>query len=111
MLNQWLALNKKLAEQKKKVKTAENALEKKAHDHYPRLTTDEIKTLIVDDKWLATLDKDIHGEIDRISQTLSARLKELAERYGTTLPKMNERVTELESRVNKHLERMGYAWK
>ncbi len=43
-------------------------------------------TLVGDDHWLAALDKDIHGEMDRISQTLTQRVKELAERYETPLP-------------------------
>lgn len=38
---------------------------------YPELSEDEIKTLVVDDKWMAVLDAAIHGEMDRISQTLT----------------------------------------
>jgi hypothetical protein len=53
----------------------------------------------------------LHGEMDRISQALAQRVKELAERYETPLPKLAERVEELEARVNRHLERMGFAWK
>ena len=33
------------------------------------------------------------------------------ERYGRPLPKMAERVGELESKVYGHLDRMGFAWK
>jgi len=66
---------------------------------------------VVDDKWLAALDKDIHGEMDRISQALTQRVKELAERYEVPLPQMVGRVAELEAKVNRHLERMGFAWK
>ena len=77
----------------------------------PELTEAEIKTLAVDNKWLAALDKDIHGEMDRISQRLTQRVKELAERYETRLPRMVSRVAELEAKVNGHLTRMGFAWK
>ena len=38
---------------------------------------------MVDDKWLAALDAAVHGEMDRISQALTRRVKELAERYET----------------------------
>ncbi len=65
---------------------------------------------MVDDKWLAALDAAIHGEMERISQQLTRRVKELAERYETPLPELNQRVTELEAKVNAHLERMGFAW-
>jgi type I restriction enzyme M protein len=37
------------------------------------------------------------------------RVKELAERYETPMPQLTERVAELEAKVNRHLERMGFA--
>jgi len=48
--------------------------------------------------------------MDRISQQLTSRVKELAERYDRLLPILAERVSELEAKVNAHLERMGFAW-
>ena len=75
----------------------------------PRLGEDEIKTLVVDDKWIAALDALIHGEMDRVSQALTTRIKELAERYETSLPHMANHVTELEAKVNAHLAKMGFA--
>ena len=42
---------------------------------------------------------------------LTQRVKELAERYETPLPQMVSRVAELEAKVNRHLERMGFSWK
>jgi len=111
VLNDWLKLNTFDADLKKRIKEADADLDAKAYAHYPKLTEAEIKTLVVDDKWLTALDKDIHGEMDRISQALTQRVKELAERYGTPLPRMVSRVAELEAKVNRHLERMGFAWK
>jgi type I restriction enzyme M protein len=64
----------------------------------------------VDDKWLAALDAAIQSEMDRISQALTQRVKELAERYDTPVPHMSSRVAELEARVKGHLERMGFSW-
>ena len=52
----------------------------------------------------------IHGEMDRISQGLTRRVKELAQRYESPLPTLTARVAELESKVSGHLERMGFAW-
>ncbi len=71
---------------------------------------DEIKTLVVDDKWMATIEKAIQTEMDRISQRLTQRIKELAERYETPLPKQTSEVVELENKVSTHLEKMGFAW-
>ena len=108
VLNDWLKLANEEADLKKRLKDAENALDAKAYAHYPKLTEDDIKSLVVDDKWLSALDTAIHGEMDRISQSLTQRVKELAERYETPMPLMTERVAELEAKVNGHLERMGF---
>jgi type I restriction enzyme M protein len=106
----WLKLNTEEAELKKQVKDAEAALDAAVLAHYPKLSEAETKALVVDDKWLATLDADIHGEMDRVSQRLTARVKELAERYETPLPQAASLVAELEAKVNRHLEKMGFAW-
>ncbi len=110
VLDAWLELSNQEADLKRKLKDAEATLDAKAYAHYPKLRATEIQTLVVDDKWLATLDAAIHGEMDRISQTLTQRVKELAERYEAPLPQMVSRVAELETNVNRHLERMGFAW-
>jgi type I restriction enzyme M protein len=57
------------------------------------------------------LDAAIHGGMDRVSQQLTQRVKELAERYETPLPQMVSRVAELEAKVNRHLKTMGFSWK
>jgi type I restriction enzyme M protein len=110
VLDEWLALSNREAGLKKKLKDAEAALDAKAYAQYPRLTEDDVKTLVVDDKWLAALEAAIHGEMERISQALTRRVKELAERYETPLPQQANRVTELEQKVSRHLERMGFSW-
>ncbi|SNB45221.1 type I restriction-modification system subunit M [Geobacter sp. DSM 9736] len=109
-LGAWLKLANEEANLKKRVKEAEAALDAKACAKYPKLTEDEVKALVVDDKWYAALDAAIHGEMDRVSQALAGRVKELAERYEMPVPRMVERITDLEAKVNAHLERMGFAW-
>ena len=78
---------------------------------YKTLSEDEVKTLVVDDKWLATLAADVQAELDRVSQALTGRIKELAERYAAPLPQLAEDVETLSARVDGHLGRMGFAWK
>ena len=109
LLKQWQSLNNQITRLKKSIKTAEAELDELAYNKYPELTEDEIKTLVVDDKWLATIGKAIHGEMDRISQNLSQRVKQLAERYETPLPQQTQKVAELEQKVNAHLKRMGFS--
>ena len=77
---------------------------------YGKLTEDEIKTLVVDDKWLATLAAAVQGELDRVSQTLTGRIRQLAERYATPLPQLTDEVATLAARVDEHLKKMGAVW-
>jgi type I restriction enzyme M protein len=111
VLNAWLSLNTEETDLKKKLKDAEAALDAQALAHYYKLNEDEVKTLVVDDKWLTALVAALHGEMDRVSQSLTQRVKELAERYETTLPQVTCRVVELEAKVNCHLQKMGFSWK
>jgi type I restriction enzyme M protein len=110
VLSEWLKLSERESDLKKRLKDSETALDAKTYSQYPKLTEAEIKTLVVDDKWLAALDTAIHGEMDRISQALTQRVKELSQRYEAPLPRMASHVTELEARVNQHLKKMGFAW-
>jgi len=110
VLNKWLELSDQEADLKKRLKDAEADLDAKAYARYPKLTEAEIRTLVVDDKWLAALDAAIHGEMDRISRAFAQRVKELAQRYETPIPKQIRTVAELEAKVNCHLERMGFSW-
>ncbi len=103
----WLSLATEEADLKKRLKDAEAALDAKAYARYPKLTKAEIQTLVVDDKWLSTLAAAIHGEMDRISQALTQRVKELAERYETPLPQLADKVAEWERKVKGHLAKMG----
>lgn len=111
VLNQWLILGKQETALKKQLKDAEVELDDKTYAKYPELSVDEIKILVVEDKWLATLDTAIHGEMDRVSQQLTQRVKELAERYETPMPQLVDLVMELETKVSQHLEKMGFVWK
>ena len=110
VLNDWLKLNNQEASLKNCLKEAEATNDGQAYALYPKLTESEVKTLVVDDKWLAALDAAICGEMDCVSQQLAQRVKDLAERYETPLPQMLGRVVEMEAKVKAHLKKMGFAW-
>jgi type I restriction enzyme M protein len=110
VLNDWLKLSTQESEKKKELKEAEAALDQKCLAKYPKLTEAELKTLVVEDKWMGALSAAIHGEMERISQTLTQRVKELADRYETPLPQADKRVEELEGKVTVHLQKMGFSW-
>ena len=111
ILKQYLKLLEQEAEINKKIREAQSALVRKLLDKYKALSVDEIKTLVVEDKWLAKLEQDLQTEIQRVSQRLTGRIKELAERYNSTLPQLSAEVDELEKKVDAHLDIMGYSWK
>ena len=108
-LEQCLALIEREAEASKKIKTAQRALDNKVQAHYAQLSEAELKTMVVEDKWLATLLADVQTELDRVSQALSGRIRQLAERYATPLPALNTEVEMLAAKVNSHLVTMGFA--
>ena len=110
VLNDYLVLIDKEAATSAKVKDAQDALMAKVAAQYGKLTEDEIKALVVGDKWLVTLAAAVQGELDRVSQTLTGRIKQLAERYATPLPKLTEQVKALTARVEEHLKKMGASW-
>ena len=110
-LENYAALLDKQADAKGRLKTAQDALEAKLAAKYGKLTETEIKTLVVDDKWLAQLAADVQSELDRVSQTLTGRIRQLADRYATPLPDLTKEVETLTARVEEHLKKMGAVWK
>lgn len=107
VLEDYLELCEKETELNSKIKVAKAELDDKLYEKYPKLTEEEIKVLVVDDKWMEAIGKNVHSEMDRISQRLTQRIKDLAERYEMALPKLNDEVKRFEEKVKAHLERMG----
>jgi len=110
VMEQYLTLVEQESEAKKKIKEAEKELDVKVIAKYKTLTESEIKVLVVDDKWMAILEQAVKGEMDRISQRLTGRIKELAERYTTPLPILITETEILTNKVNEHLKKMGFIW-
>jgi type I restriction enzyme M protein len=108
ILETYLRLIDEQAEANKQIKTLTAALDAKALTHYKTLSEADIKQLVVDDKWLAVLEKNIKTEMERISQTLTGRIKELAERYQTPLQQQTDELAALEAKVMAHLQTMGF---
>jgi len=106
-LEDYTALLDKQADVKSRLKAAQEDLDAKLDAKYPKLTEDEIKTLVVDDKWLATIAVAVQGELNRVSQTLTGRIRQLAERYFTPLPQLIDEVVMRAARVEEHLKQMG----
>ena len=110
ILREWLEMSTQEAATKKALKRAEADLDDQAYGRYESLTEAEVRELVVQDKWLSSLEQEIASEVERVSQALTTRLKELGERYGEPLPVINSRVKEIEAQVTDHLEKMGFEW-
>jgi type I restriction enzyme M protein len=106
----YLALIEREAETAAKLKAAEDALMEKVLAKYAKLTEDEIKALVVDNKWMVTLSVAVQGELDRVSRTLTGRVSELAARYAAPLEQVVADVSLLAERVDAHLQKMGTSW-
>ena len=107
VLRAYLALSDQEADTAAQLKAAQDALMERVLARYAALTEDELKTLVVDDKWLATLAAAVQAELDRVSQTLTGRIRQLADRYAAPLPQLVDEVAQLAARVEGHLRRMG----
>jgi type I restriction enzyme M protein len=107
-LNAYLALIEQESIASKKVKATQKLLDAKVALQYAKLSTEEIKTLVVEGKWLSTLAADIQTELDRVSQALTGRIKQLAERYAEPLTQLEAAVGALNVKVNAHLAKMGF---
>ena len=106
-LSDYLALIKQESDTSEKLWEVQRELTGRVAAKYALVTDDEIKTLVVDDKWLTTLAAAVQGELDRVSQTLTERIRDLAERYVTPLPRLIAELATLADRVDGHLKKMG----
>ncbi|KAB1176188.1 type I restriction-modification system subunit M [Photobacterium damselae] len=98
------------ASAKKKLKEAQEELDLVTFKQYAKLTIDDVKTLVVEDKWNAALEAGIQAEIERVTQQLANRVQDLEARYAEPLPKLTTSVRELSDKVSAHLKAMGLEW-
>lgn len=110
MLQVYKKLMDDEADTQTKIKAAKAELEKKVIAQYPKLSIGEIKNLVVEKKWMVNMEQLIRNEMDNISHRLTQRIKELADRYETPMPKLTNDMALLKSKVEDHLKKMNYKW-
>ena len=91
----------------KAVRDAQLALNTKVLARYTALTQTEIKTLVVGDKWFGSIQAAIEDEVQRLTQQLTGRVKELEERYAQPLPQLGQEVEKFSATVEGHFSKMG----
>ena len=106
-LTRCLALIDAESQAGKAAKEAQSALDQRLLSRYATLTEIEIKTLVVEAKWFASIQTAIEGEVQRLTQQLAGRVKELAEHYARPLPVLEREVEAFSQKVEGHLNKWG----
>lgn len=75
---------------------------------YASLTEDEIRTLVVERKWLAIVIDGCMALMQTVTHRIGTEVASLVERYENTLPELTKEVSEYESEVNGYLAEMGF---
>ena len=103
---------KKLQDDKKlshrKLKALQVELTTKVIKKYQSLPVSELKTLVVEKKWTASVLERCNNEMQRITQDISSNITSLAARYSATLSEIEAEVQQYENLVSQHLRDMGY---
>lgn len=110
ILKDYIAQADSIKKANAEIKKLNAELETLVLDKYPTLSETEIKTLVLEHKWQVYLENALQQEQERISQNLTQRIKELAERYETTLAALDAEAFEASEKVKSHLEKMGWIW-
>lgn len=110
VLEDYLEQDNVAKESARQIKEQLAALEKAVEAQYPALSEAEIKELVITHKWQAHLQQALQQEQERISQNLTQRIKELAERYATPMNTLETEVQEAAAKVSAHLQKMVWVW-
>ncbi len=101
---EWLEAKNKALKMKNK---AHEELELKAFHQYKNLKLDEIKDLIIKDKWLKSLKNALENKIQKRTNAFISALNEIISSYSNSLLELDKEVKESESKVLEHLKDLG----
>jgi len=101
VLNEYLRLVEAESRAKAAHRAASDELTRDVISRYPKLTEEEIKALVIEDKWMASIERGVREETDRVARTVAGRVRVLEERYAEPLPDL---AAEVEGLVVRHDE-------
>ena len=108
VFKEYLDKNDELTSLKAQIKELTTTLTNKVVEKYATLTEDEIRTLVVERKWLATVIGGCMALMQSVTHRIGTEVASLVERYENTLPELTKEVSENESEVNGYLAEMGF---
>ncbi|GAA7241577.1 type I restriction-modification system subunit M [Helicobacter pylori] len=86
---------------------AHEELELKAFHQYKNLEINEIKDLIIQDKWLKSLKNALENKIQKRINAFTSAINEIISSYSNSLLELDKEVKESESKVLEHLKDLG----
>ncbi|MGL2438494.1 type I restriction-modification system subunit M [Helicobacter pylori] len=101
---EWLEAKNKALKMKNK---AYEELELKAFHQYKNLEINEIKDLIIKDKWLNSLKNALENKIQKRINAFASALNEIISSYSNSLLELDKEAKESESKVLEHLKGLG----
>ncbi|MGL2812704.1 type I restriction-modification system subunit M [Helicobacter pylori] len=101
---EWLEAKNKALKMKNK---AYEELELKAFHQYKNLEINEIKDLIIKNKWLNSLKNALENKIQKRINAFISALNEIISSYSNSLLELDKEVKESESKVLEHLKDLG----
>jgi type I restriction enzyme M protein len=107
-LEQAVALFDAESATKKAAKKAQAALDVATLAKYGELTDSDVKTLVLDDKWEATISHRVEAVLTSLVLNLVARLQVLGERYDQTVEELDSSLVAYDEKVSQHLAEMGF---
>lgn len=108
IMKQWLDLSNKKEELTKTLKLKRGELTDAVVKKYASFTEDEIKTLVIERKWLASIIGGCEALMQSVTHRISSDITALVERYEDTLADLDRNVRDYEDEVNNYLKEMGF---
>jgi type I restriction enzyme M protein len=109
-LYEWLRLNDEEGKARKAAKAKEAELMQKVAEQYTKIAELEGKSILIESKWFAAIERAIDDEVNRIIGKLIIRIKQIGERYASPLSELESEVQEYNSIVERHLRKIGLEW-
>lgn len=109
ILKQWIALSDEKTSLANDFKQKRSDLTDAVVAKYTALTEDEIKTLVVERKWLDAIIGRCEALMQSVTHHISSNVTSLTERYENTLAALAQDVADYEKDVNGYLKAMGFA--
>jgi type I restriction enzyme M protein len=105
---QWLTLSNEMDELYMLLKQKRSDLTDAVVEKYATLSENEIKTLVVERKWLDNVLNSCNALMQTVTHSIANDTTALVERYKDTLVSLDDDVAKYEAEVNDYLKEMGF---